>query len=99
MLIRLAVLLLVLTAVHTEKDYTEFVKDLKANIEDKNGPYYHSVYNRLAYISDTYGPRMWGSQTLEMVIAEVMSMAQKEGFDNVRLEPVANFTKWVRGRE
>jgi hypothetical protein len=26
-------------------------------------------------------------------------MAQKEGFDNIRLEPVKNFTKWVRGKE
>ncbi len=26
-------------------------------------------------------------------------MAHKEGFDNVHLEPVANFTKWVRGTE
>lgn len=26
-------------------------------------------------------------------------MAQKEGFDNIRLEPVKNFTKWVRGNE
>lgn len=42
---------------------------------------------------------MWGSQALEMVISEVMSMATKDGFDNVHLEPVSNFTKWVRGRE
>ena len=34
-----------------------------------------------------------------MVITEVQSMALKDGFDNVHLEPVANFTKWVRGRE
>lgn len=26
-------------------------------------------------------------------------MAEKEGFDNVRLEPVSNFTKWIRGKE
>jgi carboxypeptidase Q len=26
-------------------------------------------------------------------------MAFNEGFDNIRLEPVANFTKWVRGVE
>ena len=34
-----------------------------------------------------------------MVIQEVMSMAKKEGFDNIKLEPVANFTKWIRGHE
>ena len=26
-------------------------------------------------------------------------MALEDGFDNVHLEPVSNFTKWVRGRE
>jgi hypothetical protein len=26
-------------------------------------------------------------------------MAYNEGFENVRLEPVRNFTKWVRGNE
>jgi carboxypeptidase Q len=42
---------------------------------------------------------MWGSVTLEQVISEMMAMAQKEGFDNVHLEPVTNFTKWIRGEE
>jgi hypothetical protein len=32
-----------------------------------------------------------------MVISEMATMAAKEGFDNIRLEPVKNFTKWVRG--
>jgi carboxypeptidase Q len=85
--------------VHAEKDYTELVHFLKSNIENQTGIFYHSAYERLAYISDTYGPRMWGSQVLEMVISEIATMAQKEGFDNVRLEPVRNFTKWVRGKE
>ena len=40
---------------------------------------------------------MWGSNVLESVIQEVKGMAEKEGFDNVHLEPVKNFTKWVRG--
>ena len=26
-------------------------------------------------------------------------MAEKEGFENVHLENVSNFTKWVRGHE
>lgn len=26
-------------------------------------------------------------------------MAKREGFENVKLEPVKNFTKWVRGDE
>ena len=42
---------------------------------------------------------MWGGQVLEMVITEMFSKAKRDGFDNVHLEPVANFTKWVRGEE
>ncbi len=80
MIVRLALILLVITAVHSEKDYTEFVNFLKTNIENKTGSFYHSAYERLAYISDTYGPRLWGSQVLEMVISEMATMAQKEGF-------------------
>ena len=92
-------LALVLASGCAEKDYTEAVKLLKSSIGDAGGPFHHGAYNRLAYISDTYGPRMWGSQVLEMVISEIATMASNEGFDNVRLEPVRNFTKWVRGRE
>jgi hypothetical protein len=42
---------------------------------------------------------MWGSMALEQVILEIASMASKVGFDNVHLEQVKNFTKWVRGTE
>ena len=60
----IAFLFLVLTVCSVEKDYTETVLLLKSKIEDRNGQFWHSAYNRLAYISDTYGPRMWGSNTL-----------------------------------
>lgn len=45
-----------------EKDYTDFVKNLqeKINLPSFKG----SAYERLAYITDSYGPRMWGSSTL-----------------------------------
>ncbi len=72
---------------------------LKTAIQDKDGEFYHSAYKNLAYISDTYGPRLWGSQALEDVISKIYTMAKAEGFDNVRLEAVKNFTKWVRGNE
>jgi len=29
----------------------------------------------------------------------MMNMAHNEGFDNVHLESVTNFTKWIRGEE
>jgi len=88
-----------LLALMAEKDYTDVVKLLKTNIQNTTGIFHHSAYQRLAYITDTYGPRMWGSQALEMVISEIATMAAQEGFDSVRLEPVPNFTKWVRGNE
>ena len=56
------------TALAAEKDYTKFVKTIKASIENTSSIFHHSAYNRLAYLSDTYGPRMWGSSQLEMVI-------------------------------
>jgi len=99
MLGKFIVLLLIVSAVCDEKDYTDFVKTLKANMENQTGDFYHSAYNRLAYIADSYGPRMWGGKALEMVIDVVKTMAEKDGFDNVHLEPVSNFTRWIRGKE
>lgn len=50
-----------------EKDYTDFVKNLQQKIQLPQ--FKGSAYERLAYITDSYGPRMWGSSTLEQVIA------------------------------
>ena len=58
-----------------EKDYTDLVKNLQSKIQ--TAPFKGSAYERLAYITDSYGPRMWGSNTLEQVITEMMAMAQK----------------------
>lgn len=96
---RLLALILCLLAIHTEKDYTDFVKTLQSSIQDTKGIFYHKAYERLANLSDTYGPRMWGSAVLESAIKDLYNQAVAEGFDNVRLEPVVNFTKWVRGTE
>jgi hypothetical protein len=41
---------------------------------------------------------MWGSTVLEEVISLMQGEARTEDFDNVRLEVVGNFTKWVRGK-
>ena len=40
-----------------------------------------------------------GSVALEKAIQEVYKMAYEVGFDNIRLEAVKNFTKWVRVNE
>ena len=93
----LSCLLLAVLAAAVEKDYTDFVVDLSSKI--KQAPWKHAAYDRLAYLTDTFGPRMWGSMVLEQAIYELASMASKAGFENVRLEQVKNFTKWVRGKE
>lgn len=59
-------LYLVFTASSAETNYTDFVNDLKDKIQ--RDPYKHSAYERLAFIVDTYGARMWGSAALEQVI-------------------------------
>lgn len=94
-LLLILVVIATITPGQAEKDYTDFVKDLKNKIG--MAPWKHSAYDRLAYIVDTYGPRMWGSVALEQVIYQMASYANKIGFDNLRLEEVKNFTKWVRG--
>lgn len=55
---------LLLVLICAEKNYTDVVKQLKKSIEDPKDVFYHSAYNRLAFISDTYGPRVWGSSVL-----------------------------------
>ena len=65
-----------ISVTQAEKDYTDVVKMLKAKIQDQSDIFWHSAYKRLAYISDTFGPRMWGSQVLESVIDEMAVQAQ-----------------------
>jgi carboxypeptidase Q len=57
-----------------------------------------SAWNRLAYITDTFGPRFSGSQNLEDAIDEIVRMMKKDGFDTVYTEPV-KVPNWVRGNE
>jgi carboxypeptidase Q len=57
-----------------------------------------SAWSRLAYITDTFGPRFSGSQNLEDAIDEIVRMMQKDGFDTVYTEPV-KVPHWVRGNE
>ena len=98
--VSILILCLFVIKAHTQiPDYTEIVQKFVANMSDKTGPFYHAAYKRLAYISDTFGPRLWGSAALEKTIQEVYRMAVQENFDNVRLEAVKNFTKWVRVNE
>lgn len=56
------------------------------------------AYARLARLTDTFGPRMSGSQNLERAIDWIVAEMKKDGFDRVYTEPVM-VTNWVRGEE
>lgn len=45
-----------------EKNYTDIVKLLQSKIQEPE--FKGSAYKRLAYITDTYGTRLWGSISL-----------------------------------
>jgi carboxypeptidase Q len=57
-----------------------------------------TTYDRLAYLTDTFGPRLSGSQSLEDAIDWILAEMEADGLENVRGEPVL-VPKWVRGDE
>jgi len=56
------------------------------------------AWQRLAEVTDTFGPRLSGSEALERAIDWAVAEMKKDGLDNVHKEPVM-VPKWVRGRE
>ena len=57
-----------------------------------------SAYNRLAYLCDTFGPRLSGSQNLENAIDWILKELEKDSLSNVHGEKV-KVPSWVRGKE
>lgn len=57
-----------------------------------------AAWNRLAVLTETFGPRFSGSESLERAIDWTLAEMQKDGFDNVRGERVM-VPRWVRGAE
>lgn len=57
-----------------------------------------TAYNRLAYICDTFGPRLSGSKNLENSIDWIIDEMIKDGLDNVAGEKV-KVPVWKRGNE
>jgi carboxypeptidase Q len=57
-----------------------------------------SAWNRLAEMSDRFGHRLSGSEGLERAIDWIMETMRRDGFQNVRGEPVM-VPHWVRGEE
>ena len=58
----------------------------------------NAAWNRLAELTDTFGPRLAGSENLERAIEWAVAEMKKDGLENVRTEPVM-VPHWVRGRE
>ncbi len=56
------------------------------------------AWQRLAYLTDTFGSRLSGSRSLEDAIDWVAAQMQKDGLEGVHEEPV-NVPHWVRGAE
>ena len=71
-------------------------------IWDMTNPVTHThvtcAYNRLAYLCDTFGPRLSGSQNLENAIDWILKELEKDSLSNVHGEKV-KVPSWVRGKE
>lgn len=59
----------------------------------------HQTFNRLAAMTDKFGNRLVGSETLENVIDYMLDQFKADGLENVHGEPVTNIPHWVRGKE
>jgi len=57
-----------------------------------------SSWERLAYMCDTYGPRLSGSDNLELALKWIHEEMKRDGLANVKSEKVM-VPKWVRGNE
>ncbi|MGB0651374.1 MAG: M28 family metallopeptidase [Rhodothermales bacterium] len=57
-----------------------------------------AAWDRLAFLTDTFGPRLSGSRNLELAIDWILEEMGRDGLDNVRGEPVM-VPHWVRGDE
>ena len=57
-----------------------------------------SAWNRLAELTDRFGPRLSGSASLERAIDWIIAGMKKDQLENVRGEPVM-VPHWVRGEE
>ncbi|HXW03957.1 MAG TPA: M20/M25/M40 family metallo-hydrolase [Vicinamibacterales bacterium] len=56
------------------------------------------AWERLALLTDTFGPRLSGSENLTDAITWALEQMKADGLENVRAEPV-KVPHWVRGRE
>jgi carboxypeptidase Q len=59
----------------------------------------HQTFNRLAAMTDKFGNRLVGSDTLEVVIDYMLEQFKADGLENVHGEEVTNIPHWIRGKE
>jgi carboxypeptidase Q len=85
---------------HTNSDdkYTLAMKIINETISFDTR-FKHQAWESTAYLVDTFGPRLFGSQNLDMAIEFMYRKLQMEGFENVRLDKVEYKRKWIRGDE
>ena len=57
-----------------------------------------AAWKRLATLTDTFGPRLSGSDNLEAAHEWILAEMRRDGLDNVKGEPVM-VPRWVRGEE
>jgi len=57
-----------------------------------------AAWNRIAKLSDTFGPRFSGTPNLDRAIEWVLAEMKQDGLEHVRGEP-AMVPRWVRGQE
>lgn len=57
-----------------------------------------SSWERLAYMCDTFGPRLTGSEGLEKSLQWILQELEKDGFANIKYDTVYA-PHWVRGKE
>ena len=75
------------------ESYRPIAARLIASAQESDAP-----YRRLAELCDTFGPRITGSTNLESAIDWILATLRRDGFTNVRGEPVS-VPHWVRGTE
>ena len=75
--------------------YRPVADRLIATAKDAGGNF---AWDRLAFMTDTFGPRHSGSANLDATLRWAEAEMKKDGLENVRLEPVM-VPHWVRGEE
>lgn len=78
--------------------YTWAVKYINQTLQNDT-KFRHHAYESTAYLVDTYGPRLMGSQNLEDALVYLKELIFSNGFVNVKLEKFNYTKKWTRGEE